>query len=220
MALAGAFSIDGLGAPFVDGIDGDASNVLGLSLPLLRRMLAKLGVGIVDLWRTRVTPTLRPAAPADRQMISDLVEAEWGLPVVSISGIHNPGTLPAILAEQDGELLGVLTYRVSDSDMEVVTLNSIVEDRGVGSALLAEARRMAEQARRRLWLITTNGFYQRRGMHMVGLHRDFADEVRAAKPGEEERGAATGAGAGPGAGAATGARIAFRHAIEFEYPRY
>ena len=49
--LAGAFSIDGFGAPFVDGIDGDASNVLGLSLPLLRRMLATFGIRIFDLWR-------------------------------------------------------------------------------------------------------------------------------------------------------------------------
>ncbi len=49
--LAGAFSIDGLGAPFVDGIEGDASNVLGLSLPLFRTMLATFGIRIVDLWR-------------------------------------------------------------------------------------------------------------------------------------------------------------------------
>ena len=51
MALAGAFSIDGRGAPFVDGIDGDPGNVIGLCLPLLRRMLADLGVAITDLWR-------------------------------------------------------------------------------------------------------------------------------------------------------------------------
>ena len=50
LAMAGAFSIDGLGAPFVAGIDGDPTNVLGLSLPLLRRMLADLGVAITDLW--------------------------------------------------------------------------------------------------------------------------------------------------------------------------
>jgi septum formation protein len=50
--MAGGFSIDGLGAPFVDSIDGDHSNVIGLSLPLLRRMLAELGVAITDLWRT------------------------------------------------------------------------------------------------------------------------------------------------------------------------
>lgn len=52
LSLAGGFSIDGLGAPFVDGIDGDASNVIGLSLPLLRRLLASLDMAITDLWRT------------------------------------------------------------------------------------------------------------------------------------------------------------------------
>jgi septum formation protein len=51
MSLAGAFSIDGLGAPFVEGIDGDPSNVIGISLPLLRRMLAELGLAVTDLWR-------------------------------------------------------------------------------------------------------------------------------------------------------------------------
>jgi len=51
LSLAGGFSIDGLAAPFVDGIDGDASNVIGLSLPLLRRMLAEVGITITDLWR-------------------------------------------------------------------------------------------------------------------------------------------------------------------------
>jgi septum formation protein len=51
LSLAGAFSIDGLAAPFVDGVDGDPSNVIGLSLPLLRRLLAELGIAITDLWR-------------------------------------------------------------------------------------------------------------------------------------------------------------------------
>ena len=51
LSLAGAFSIDGLAAAFVDGVDGDPSNVIGLSLPLLRQLLAKLGIAITDLWR-------------------------------------------------------------------------------------------------------------------------------------------------------------------------
>ncbi|HTT54528.1 MAG TPA: Maf family protein [Streptosporangiaceae bacterium] len=51
LAMAGAFSIDGRGAAFVEGIDGDPGTVIGLSLPLLRRMLAELGVAITDLWR-------------------------------------------------------------------------------------------------------------------------------------------------------------------------
>ena len=49
--VAGAFTLDGRSAPFLDGIDGDAGNVIGLSLPLLRALLAKLDVSLVDLWR-------------------------------------------------------------------------------------------------------------------------------------------------------------------------
>lgn len=48
--VAGAFTLDGRSAAFVDGIDGDAGNVIGLSLPTLRRLLADLDVRITDLW--------------------------------------------------------------------------------------------------------------------------------------------------------------------------
>ncbi|MCP9211337.1 nucleoside triphosphate pyrophosphatase [Streptomyces sp. HD1123-B1] len=48
--VAGAFTLDGRSAPFVDSIEGDAGNVIGLSLPLLRRLLAEVGVGITELW--------------------------------------------------------------------------------------------------------------------------------------------------------------------------
>jgi len=50
LQVAGAFTLDGRSAPFVDGIDGCHTNVVGLSLPLLRRLLQQLGVEVVDLW--------------------------------------------------------------------------------------------------------------------------------------------------------------------------
>ena len=49
--VAGAFTIDGRGGAFVDRIDGDPGNVVGLSLPLLRRLMAQIGVPITTLWR-------------------------------------------------------------------------------------------------------------------------------------------------------------------------
>jgi septum formation protein len=52
LRVAGAFTIDGLGAWFVDGVDGDPANVIGISLPLLRTLLAELGVAVTDLWTT------------------------------------------------------------------------------------------------------------------------------------------------------------------------
>ncbi|MFJ2215869.1 Maf family protein [Streptomyces sp. NPDC101062] len=48
--VAGAFTLDGLSAPFVDSIEGSHGNVVGLSLPLLRTLLLAHGVTITDLW--------------------------------------------------------------------------------------------------------------------------------------------------------------------------
>jgi septum formation protein len=53
LAVAGAFTIDGRAGPFVDGIEGDPSNVLGLSLPLFRLMLDEFGLSVTDLWKVR-----------------------------------------------------------------------------------------------------------------------------------------------------------------------
>ncbi len=49
--VAGSFTIDGRGGAFVERIEGDHGNVVGLSLPLLRRLLGQLGVPITALWR-------------------------------------------------------------------------------------------------------------------------------------------------------------------------
>ena len=50
LQVAGAFTIDGLGGPFVQGIEGDHHNVVGISLPLLREMLAAIDVPWTALW--------------------------------------------------------------------------------------------------------------------------------------------------------------------------
>lgn len=50
LGVAGAFTIDGLGGAFVRGIEGDHHTVVGLSLPLLRDLVADLGVVWTDLW--------------------------------------------------------------------------------------------------------------------------------------------------------------------------
>jgi len=50
LAVAGGFTIDGFAAPFVDSIDGDHGTVLGISLPVMRRLLADIGIQITDLW--------------------------------------------------------------------------------------------------------------------------------------------------------------------------
>ena len=144
----------------------------------------------------------------DRPWFRDLVEREWGLPAVSVSGAHDPCELPGLVACDGDDRIGALTYRVDRDACEVVTLNALTPGRGVGSALLGAAKELADQRGLRLWLITTNAniraieFYQRQGMDMVVLHRNFIDYVRQYKP---------------TAGDQATSDIPFRHAIEFSY---
>jgi septum formation protein len=49
LRVAGGFTLDGLGGAYVEGIEGDPSNVVGLSLPLLRELVGELGVAWRDL---------------------------------------------------------------------------------------------------------------------------------------------------------------------------
>ncbi|MEU1604792.1 Maf family protein [Micromonospora matsumotoense] len=62
LAVAGAFTIDGLGGAFLNGIEGDPGTVVGLSLPLLRGLLRDLELSITDLW-TKVAPGAQEIGP-------------------------------------------------------------------------------------------------------------------------------------------------------------
>jgi nucleoside triphosphate pyrophosphatase len=50
LAVAGGFTLDGLGGWFIEGVDGDPSSVIGLSLPLMRRLLEHAGLSLAELW--------------------------------------------------------------------------------------------------------------------------------------------------------------------------
>ena len=49
-AVAGGFTLDGLGGWFVDGVDGDPSAVIGIGLPLTRSLFERVGLSLTDLW--------------------------------------------------------------------------------------------------------------------------------------------------------------------------
>jgi predicted N-acetyltransferase YhbS len=94
-----------------------------------------------------------------------------------------------LIAEVDGERVGLLTYAETDGDLEVVSLDALLASRGVGTALLEAASELATAHRcRRIWLITTNdnlpalGFYQRRGFRLVALWPGALDAARLVKP--------------------------------------
>lgn len=52
LGVAGGFTVDGLGGWFLDGVDGDPSNVIGLGLAVTRRLLEEVGLSLGELWRS------------------------------------------------------------------------------------------------------------------------------------------------------------------------
>jgi ribosomal protein S18 acetylase RimI-like enzyme len=130
--------------------------------------------------------TVRPAAAADREAIVALLTEEWGATLVIAHGArYDAAELPALVAERDGRIAGLLTYTIGPDGLEVVSINAVVPRSGAGSALLAAA---AELAPGRLWLVTTNDnldalrFYQRRGLRIVGVGVGAVDAARSVKP--------------------------------------
>ena len=115
----------------------------------------------------------------------------WGDEFVVAHGvIYRPEALDGFLALEDDEWLGEITYSVSGDECEIVSLDSLREEHGIGTKLMDAA---VDEARTRscrcVFLITTNdnlhalGFYQRRGFELVRIHRHALDETRKLKPG-------------------------------------
>jgi ribosomal protein S18 acetylase RimI-like enzyme len=138
---------------------------------------------------------VEPLAGEARAWANALVADRWGPVVVSRGRVYRPAELPGFVASVDGDLGGAATYALDDGSCELVTIDSIVEGRGVGTALLEAVRGAARAAGcARLWLITTNDnlralrFYQRRGFVLVALHAGAIEAARRVKPSIAELG--------------------------------
>lgn len=133
---------------------------------------------------------LRAATVADRERIARALVESWGSATVVAHGAnYDAASLPALLAERGGELVGLLTYQLDAGGLEIVTLDAFDRGSGVGTALLAAAAEVGRDAEvQRVWLITTNDnldalrFYQRRGMRLAALAPGAVDAARELKP--------------------------------------
>ncbi len=138
----------------------------------------------------RDQPLVRPSAGLDQDWVNDVLIQRWGAPtIISRGHVHDASTLPALVAEVDGKRLGLATYDTGGEQVQLVTLDALVQSQGIGTALLFAVREQAASLGcRRLWLVTTNDnidairFYQRRGMRIAALHRGAVDEARRLEP--------------------------------------
>jgi len=133
---------------------------------------------------------IRPLNKEDKAWVARLIKEWWAGPKIITRGkVHYADKLPGFIAVQDGKTARLITYDIVGDQCEIVSMNSLVEGKGIGSTLIDAVKNVAQKARcKRLWLITTNDntaalrFYQKRGFLLVAIHRNALEQSRRLKP--------------------------------------
>lgn len=134
--------------------------------------------------------TLLPIDASLRAEVTAFIARQWGSPImVSRGRVHSADRLPGYAAMSGDQIAGLVTYLVEGGACEIVSLDSLEENRGIGTMLVEAVVRAAMERRcRKVWLVTTNDntrairFYQKRGFRMKALHLDAVKEARKIKP--------------------------------------
>lgn len=126
----------------------------------------------------------------NREKVTDFVTGSWGAPIMVTKGkIHHMDKLPGFIAEENDNIIGLITYSIINGECEIVSLDSLSENKGIGSSLIELViKRALEEKCRRVWLITTNDntkairFYQKRGFDMAAFYHNSVERSRKIKP--------------------------------------
>ena len=134
--------------------------------------------------------TFEAICPENRERINRFIEEHWFTTTMVVRGREIDMTrVDGVAAMDGGEIVGLATFLFYDGLCEIVSLDGLRENQGIGTALLT---RVLAQARQhgcaKAVLITANdnlramGFYQKRGFDMVALYRNAVDVSRRLKP--------------------------------------
>lgn len=131
-----------------------------------------------------------PLDSSHHATVAAFIAERWGSSVIVSRGrAYQAADLQGFLAVAGEQLIGLATYYIEGTACEIVSLDSLREKQGIGTALIEQVISVAKEARcTRIWLITTNDntpavrYYQRRGFDLVALHRRAVDVSRQIKP--------------------------------------
>lgn len=133
--------------------------------------------------------TFRRITREDQARLRKFWVERWGDETIVAHGVvYRVDTMDGFLALEGREIVGLITLAHSDQGCEIVSIDSVQEQKGVGTGLIeAVIREAREKGCKRLYLITTNdnlpalGFFQKRGFELVAVHRGAVNESRKIK---------------------------------------
>jgi ribosomal protein S18 acetylase RimI-like enzyme len=133
---------------------------------------------------------IRPFTKEYKSWATALLTEHWGSArTVSRGQVYQADELPGLVAVEKDKPVGLVTYKTSGKEWEITTMNSRLEGKGAGSALVEAVKKTALEAGcKRLWLITTNDnthalhFWQKRGFLIKAIHVNALEKSRKLKP--------------------------------------
>ena len=124
-----------------------------------------------------------------QEQVRKILLENWGSTlVVSRGKLWDAHKLNGFVVLVDSEVKGLLTYRIEGTDCEIVTIDSLLEGKGIGTALIEATKNHAlELGCKRLWAITANDntsalkFYQKRDFKIAAFHKGAIEKPRKLK---------------------------------------
>ena len=133
---------------------------------------------------------IREISEENRVKVNKILIEEWKETNIVTRGKIIDGTkLNGFVAVQDKEIIGLITYQIENNQCEIISLNSFIENKGIGTELIEKVKNNAIKNKcERIFLITTNDniraikFYQKRGFVFSNIYINSMKESRRLKP--------------------------------------
>ncbi|MCU7557997.1 GNAT family N-acetyltransferase [Macrococcus capreoli] len=126
----------------------------------------------------------------NRELVIKWFKEKWGSPEMIISsGRYDCSTLPGLIYIENDVIIGLLTYVIKEKTIEIISLDSLIENKGIGTKLIMFLEQLAyKNCMLKIELITTNDnlralkFYQKFGFRMIKIIPNAVNEAREIKP--------------------------------------
>ena len=126
----------------------------------------------------------------NRKQVNNFIMSNWHSLDMAVRGeVVDMTVMEGFIAYYEENIIGLVTYRIEDNECEIMSLDSLRENQGIGTALVNKVVETAKKEKCiKVKLITTNDninalcFYQKRGFDMVHLYHNAVDTARRLKP--------------------------------------
>lgn len=139
---------------------------------------------------------IQPITKKNREIVNEILLKEWNSLFMIVRGKKiSLNEIDGIIAYDGENIIGIITYLLYDDTLEIISLNSLYEGKGIGTLLIEEVKKKTrEEGKSNIKVITTNDninaikFYQRRSFIISNVYINSIEKYRKIKPNIPQKG--------------------------------